>query len=194
MSRLKVVIEQIENARKGENRPWIYDEYGQVNNDVLTCDVLPLLNNLFEYEIEMSNSEINKFLDEIEPISCENTYNWNANISNDINWRIYKRDGYTNIAIIAVHLYGDIRGGYSDYFVISLGDYESFIEFCSYELFDYTVGYKQLNDKYIADFDMFSESIEVFDNDGNEIGTFYEIETKELLKEIEVVEKLEKEI
>ena len=66
---------------------------------------------------------------------------------------------------------GDAFNGYSDYFVISLGDYESFIEFCSYELFDYTVGYKQLNDKYIADFDMFSESIEVFDNDGNEIGT-----------------------
>ena len=193
MSRLKVVIEQIENARKGENRPWIYDKYGQVNNDVLTCDVLPLLNNLFEYEIEMSNSEIQKYL-ESDYYSAENTYNWNANISNDLDWKIYKRSGMSNIAIIIVHLYGDIRGGYSDYFVISLGDYESFIEFCSYELFDYTVGYKQLNDKYIADFDMFSESIEVFDNDGNEIGTFYEIETKELLKEIEVVEKLEKEI
>ena len=193
MSRLKVVIEQIENARKGENRPWIYDKYGQVNDDALTCDVLPLLNNLFEYEIEMSNSEIQKYL-ESDYYSAENTYNWNANISNDLDWKIYKRSGMSNIAIIMVHLYGDIRGGYSDYFVISLGDYESFIEFCSYELFDYTVGYKQLNDKYIADFDMFSESIEVFDNDGNEIGTFYEIETKELLKEIEVVEKLEKEI
>ena len=193
MSRLKVVIEQIENARKGENKPWIYDEYGQVNNDVLTCDVLPLLNNLFEYEIEMSNSEIQKYL-ESDYYSAENTYNWNSNISNDLDWKIYKRSGMSNIAIIMVHLYGDIRGGYSDYFVISLGDYESFIEFCSYELFDYTVGYKQLNDKYIADFDMFSESIEVFDNDGNEIGTFYEIETKELLKEIEVSEKLEKEI
>ena len=193
MSRLKVVIEQIENARKGENRPWIYDKYGQVNDDALTCDVLPLLNNLFEYEIEMSNSEIQKYL-ESDYYSAENTYNWNSNISNDLDWKIYKRSGMSNIAIIMVHLYGDIRGGYSDYFVISLGDYESFIEFCSYELFDYTVGYKQLNDKYIADFDMFSESIEVFDNDGNEIGTFYEIETKELLKEIEVVEKLEKEI
>ena len=116
MSRLDKVIEEVKEARKGEKRPWIFDDKGNIKDDVLICDVLPLLESLKEYEIEISNSEIEKYL-ESEYYSAENTYNWSARISNDLDWKIYKKDNL-NIAIIMVHLYGDIRCGYSDYFVI----------------------------------------------------------------------------
>ena len=89
-----------------------------------------------------------------------------------------------------VHLYGDIRCGYSDYFVISMGEYDSLIELFSYEDFDSTIGYKELNENYIADYDMFSECIIVFDKDGNEVGEFYETEKEELLKEVIEIDKL----
>lgn len=188
MSRLDKVIEEVKEARKGEKRPWIFDDKGNIKDDVLICDVLPLLESLKEYEIEISNSEIEKYL-ESEYYSAENTYNWSARISNDLDWKIYKKDNL-NIAIIMVHLYGDIRCGYSDYFVISMGEYDSLIELFSYEDFDSTIGYKELNENYIADYDMFSEYIMVYDKDGNEVGEFYEIEKEELLKEVIETDKL----
>ena len=188
MSRLDNVIKQVKEARNGKNKPWIFDDKGNIKDDVLICDVLPLLESLKEYEIEISNSEIEKYL-ESEYYSAENTYNWNANISNDLDWKIYKKDN-SNIAIIMVHLYGDIRCGYSDYFVISMGEYDSLIELFSYEDFDSTIGYKELNENYIADYEMFSECIIVFDKDGNEVGEFYETEKEELLKEVIEIDKL----
>lgn len=188
MSRLNKVIEEVKEARKGEKRPWIFDDKGNIKDDVLICDVLPLLESLKEYEIEISNSEIEEYL-KSEYYSAENTYNWNARISNDLDWKIYKKDN-SNIAIIMVHLYGDIRCGYSDYFVISMGEYDSLIELFSYEDFDSTIGYKELNENYIADYDMFSEYIMVYDKDGNEVGEFYEIEKEELLKEVIETDKL----
>ena len=90
MSRLDNVIKQVKEARNGKNKPWIFDDKGNIKDDVLICDVLPLLESLKEYEIEISNSEIEKYL-ESEYYSAENTYNWNANISNDLDWKIYKK-------------------------------------------------------------------------------------------------------
>jgi len=188
MSRLDKVIEEVKEARKGEKRPWIFDDKGNIKDDVLICDVLPLLESLKEYEIEISNSEIEEYL-ESEYYSAENTYNWNANISNDLDWKIYKKDN-SNIAIIMVHLYGDIRCGYSDYFVISMGGYDSLIELFSCEDFYNTIGYKELNEKYTADYDMFSEYIIVRDKDGNEVGEFYETKKEELLKEVIETDRL----
>ena len=186
MSRLDNVIEQVKDARKGDGRPWIFDNNGNIKDDVLVCDVLPLLENLREYEIEISNLEIDKYLENKDYLSADNTYNWSCNISNDLNWNIFERENnQTNIAIIMVHLYGDIRGGYSNQFVISIGNCETFLEFLANEnLTDETIGYKELNDDYIADYDMFSEEIMVYRNDGDYVGTFYEIEKEELLEDV----------
>lgn len=186
MSRLDNVISQIKEFRTGENNTWIFDNNGNVKENILVYDILPLLESLKEYEIEISNSEIQKYL-ESDYYSAENTHNWNANISNDLIWKIYKRDGMSNIAIIMVNLYGygDIRNGYSNYFVISIKDYDSLLEFFSYEDFKCTMQFKELNENYVAEYDMFSESIEVYDKNEEDIGSFYKIKKDELLKEVE---------
>lgn len=186
MSRLDNVIEEVKFFRKGENRPWIFDKKGNVKNDVLIVDVLPLLLALKEYEIEISNAEIENYL-KTAYVGGENTYNFGANISNDLDWKIYKNKNDENkyIVLIRVHLFGDIRGGYSDYFAISIEDYKSFIEFLYYEDF-----YEELTkyvsfDKYYAEVDMFSDVYTVYDENDCDIGIFYEIEVNDLLNKIE---------
>lgn len=186
MSRLDNVIEEVKSFRKGENKPWIFDKNGNVKDDVLIVDVLPLLLALKECEIEISNAEIDEYLKK-DYISAENTYNFGANISNDLDWKIYKNKNDENkyIALIMVHLFGDIRGGYSDYFAISIEEYKNFLEFLYYEdFYEETTKYVSF-DKYYAEVDMFSDVYTVYDENDCDIGTFYEIDVKDLLNKIE---------
>lgn len=83
MTRLEKVIEEVKAAHTGVNRPWIFDENGNMREDVLVGDVLPLLEELKEYEIDISDEEIEEFINDDET-KGDNTYNWNANISDDL--------------------------------------------------------------------------------------------------------------
>ena len=83
MTRLENVIEEVKAARTGVNRPWIFDEDGNIREDVLVGDVIPLLEELKEYEIDITDEEIEEFIND-EETKGDNTYNWGANISNDL--------------------------------------------------------------------------------------------------------------
>lgn len=117
---------------------------------------------------------------EADCVDENNTYNWGANISNDIDYRIIKDeiDGYYYVAM--VHLFGDVRGNYSDYFVLHF-DYES--EWLYLENLHQS---KTINEKYVADIFLLSENYEIYDYENDEyIDFFYECEVADLLKEIE---------
>ena len=194
MSRLDSVIESVKLFREGENVPWIFDKDGNIKEDVLIVDVLPLLLALKECEIEISNSELINYLEETDYISAENTYNWGALISNDLNWRIYKnKNNENNIALIEVHLFGDARSGYSDWFAISIENYQSFMEFIYYEdFYDEITRWVNINDTFFAECDIFSNTYDVYGNDGSYLDSFYEIEKADLLREIEEKMSLKK--
>ena len=53
MSRLTNVIEAVKASRLGENKAWIYDENGNISDEVICGDVIPFLEELKEYEIEI---------------------------------------------------------------------------------------------------------------------------------------------
>lgn len=57
MTRLEKVIEEVKAAHTRVNRPWIFDESGNMREDVLVGDVLPLLEELKEYEVDISDDE-----------------------------------------------------------------------------------------------------------------------------------------
>jgi len=185
MLRLDRVIQQVKSARGGANRPWIYDDNGNIASGVIRGDVIPLLEDLKEYELDVTDEDIDRIIEDYRTES-DNTYNWGANISNDLNIDFAKDveingEYYDNVMVIMVHLYGDIRGGYSDYFVVPL-TWEDL-----YEDFDDAV-YQSIpiNDRYIADVNIFSEGYTVYDHEtGDDIGEFYEPEVEDLLKEIE---------
>lgn len=178
-TRLENVIEQVKNARIGERRPWIFDENGNVTNNVMCCEVLDLLEELKEYEINVSNEWIENFRNKPK-VKGDNTYNWGGNISNDLNINYIGSDSEETIMLIMVHLYGDIRGGYSDYFVVK---FDSMYEF--YEL-ESTRQSKDVNEYMVADLSIFSDTYNVYDYKKQEdVGEFYCLELEDLLKEIE---------
>lgn len=184
-TRLENVIEQVKNSRKGEYRAWIFDENGKIKDNVMTCEVLNILEELKDYEINVTDEWIEDFRNN-EKVKADNTYNWGANISNDLNIQYLESDGKT-IILIMVHLFGDIRGGYSDYFAVELRDI--------YDLFSIESAYqnKEVNENMVADLNAFTELYSVYDYEKQDtVGDFYCLELKDLLEEIESLKQGEK--
>ena len=182
MTRLENVIEEVKAVRTGAMHPWIFDESGNVHKDVLIGDVIPLLEELKEYEIDITDEEIEEFIND-EETKGDNTYNWNANISNDLQIHSQEYDDEITM-VIAVHLRGDIRGGYSDYFAVKM---RGFYEF--YEL-ESMLQHKDITDTLVADINLMSEGYSVYDYEhDDDLGEFYEIEIKDALPEITARQK-----
>lgn len=178
MTRLENVIEQVKDSRKGENRPWIFNEDGKIANNVMCCEVLDVLEELKKYEIDVSDEWIENFKRNPK-VKGDNSYNWNGNISNDLNMDYLENDDGEEIMLIMVHLYGDIRGGYSDYFAVK---FDSVYEF--YEL-ESATQMKDVNDHMVADLTIFSECYNVYDYEKQEdVGEFFDLELEDLLEEI----------
>ena len=182
MTRLENVIEEVKTAHTGAYRPWIFDENGNIREDVLVGDVIPLLEELKEYEIDITDEEIEAFIND-EETKGDNTYNWNANISNDLQIHSQEYDDEITM-VIAVHLRGDVRANYSDYFAVKM---RGFYEF--YEL-ESMLQHKHITDTLAADINLMSEGYSVYDYEHDEdLGEFYEIEIKDALPEITARQK-----
>lgn len=179
MTRLEKVIEQVKDARNGKNKPWIFNEDGKVADNVMCCEVLDVLEELKQYEISVTDEWIEDFRNNPD-VKGDNTYNFGGNISNDLNMNYMTNEDGEEIMLIMVHLFGDIRGGYSDYFAVKFDN-----EYTFYELESATQG-KYVNDHMVADLSIFSEYYDVYDYDRcDTIGSFYCLELDDLLKEIE---------
>ena len=179
MSRLDKVIEQVKSVRYMDknHRPWIFDDNGNIREDVLCGDVLEYLEELKDYEIEVTDEEIRHIMVYGKGY---NTYNNGANICNDLQfWILDDEDGKGNKICFCVHLCGDIRGGYTDYFVCEF-EYD-----VQYRELESTTQHVTVTDTIVADIDIFSEGYELYDYEKDEqIGSFYAIEIKDLLEEL----------
>ena len=181
MSRLDDVIADIKNVDRVKDI-WIFDENGNIRDDVICGDVIPFLEELKNYEVKFDSKEIeSKAIELIEENATNtwNTYNWCANISHNIDVAELEFDDYVYMAIM-VHRFGDARGNYTDRFVVKFDNIDDIYYFES------RTQYKDINDRYTCDIDIFTEWYDVWDNDNQtNIGEFYEIEVKDLLDEIE---------
>ena len=182
MSRLENVIEEIKNARKSGYSGWIFDKDGNILENVIVGDVLPLLEELKEYEINVSDEYMEKFIENKKQKGF-NTYNNGACISNDFLMR-YIESNDCCIILFAIHLYGDIRGGYSDNFVCKFDDIMEFYELQSIEQMKmFTDNETQI--EYEVNINILQECYSVYNyTTGDEVGSFYEVEVKDLLKKI----------
>ena len=176
MTKLDAVIKDIEAVNKMGNA-WIYDADGNIKDNVICGNVLPLLCELRDYETESTEESINWIVKNAD--RHWNTYNWNANIDHDIDVAEVELDGYTYMAIM-VHRYGDIRANYTDRFVVKFDDYYEWSEL------EPIMQYKAICDgRYCIDINIMSETYNVWDNEEEvSLGDFYEIEVEDLLKEI----------
>lgn len=176
MTRLDAVIKEIEEVNK-IGYAWIYDADGNIKDNVICGNVLPLLYELRDYETEATE----EFIDWIVKNADRhwNTYNWNANINHDIDVAEVEVNGYTYMAIM-VHKYGDVRANYTDRFLVRFDN--------EYEWFELNsrVQYKTIcDDRYYVDIDIMSECYNVWDNEKEvNLGEFCELEVEDLLNEI----------
>lgn len=181
MSRIDNVIADIKNVDRN-GHAWIFDVDGNISDDVICGDVIPFLEELKEYEVEFNDDgHEERAIDLILTHATNrwNTYNWNANISHDIDVAELEICGYTYMAIM-VHRYGDVRANYTDRFVVKFED------ICDFHELENCIQYKTIMDgKYTCDINIFSEYYNVWDNDNQtDVGEFYEIEVEDLLNEI----------
>ena len=177
MTRLERVIEEVKGARQGKYRPWIYNENGQMKDTVICGEILDLLEELKDYEIEATDEWIQKFIYD-KNTKGYNTYNYGANISNDLQYHIQETENSYTI-VIAVHLRGDIRCGYSDYFAVKFEDFYEWNDLESKRQ------HKMITDTLEADIDIMTECYEVYDYSTDDyVGSFYQVEIKDLLEAI----------
>ena len=176
MTRLDAVIEDIKEVNKTCGA-WIYDADGEIKDDVICGNVLPLLYELKDYEVESTEESIDWIVENAD--RRWNTYNWNANIDHDIDVAELELDGYTYVAIM-VHRYGDVRANYTDRFLIRFDDCYEWSELES------IMQYKTICDgRYFINIDIMTETYNVWDNEKEvSVGEFYEIEVEDLLKEM----------
>ena len=176
MTRLNAIIEDIEAVNKACG-VWIYDADGNIKDNVICGNVLPLLYELKDYEIETTEESIDWFVKNAD--RRWNTYNWNANIDHDIDVAEMYLNGYTYMAIM-VHRYDDMRANYTDRFLVRFDNEYDWFEFES-RIQCKTICYG----RYCVYIDIMTECYNVWDNEKEvTVGEFYEIEVEDLLKEI----------
>ena len=184
MSNIDNIIADINEVNKSYDF-WIRDEKGELKDDVICGEVIPFLESLKDYEVDMSQSEIKDMMNFWDSNFSEpkykrnNTYNYNANIDHDIDYRIVESEHDGIWLAFMVHRYGDVRGNYTDWAVCKFDYVESIFELES------IMQYKDIIGKYVADINIFTEGYEVYDyiND-KDVGTFYDIEVDDLLNSI----------
>ena len=177
MTRLERVIEDVKESRKSKYRAWIFDDNGKIKDDVFCGEVLELLEELKDYEIKVTDKWLEDFINR-DDVKGNNTYNWGANISNDLNFHIKETKNECIIAIM-VHLAGDIRGNYTEHFAVKFDSWYEFLELES------MLQHKSVTDTMSADIYLMRELYTVYDYEKDEeVGEFYELELADLLAEI----------
>ena len=176
MTRLDAVIKNIKEVNK-MGYAWIYDADGNIKDNVICGNVLPLLYELKDYEIEATEECIDWVIANAD--KYWNTYNWSANIDHNIDVAELELNGYTYMAIM-VHRYGDIRANYTDRFLVRFDNEYDWFEFNS------RMQSKEIVDgRYCVDIDLMTETYYVWDNEEcANVGEFYELEVEDLLNEI----------
>lgn len=175
MLKLDAVIKDIKDVNLMGNA-WIYDDNGNIKDNVICGNVLPWLEELKEYEIDVEDEFIDFIVENSE--NRWNTYNWNAHIDHEIDGAEMDIDGYHYVALM-VHRYGDVRWNYTDRFVVRFDDAYDF------NALESRMQYKEIAERYMCDIDIFCEWYNVWDCEKQcEVGEFYDIEADDLLAEI----------
>lgn len=182
MTLLEKSLNTIKNLRGQDvevfGQPYHIDDTNIEYND-LVIDVIEVFENLKEYEItkyeyynpdteEYEDIEFNdcdefiSYMDDtygIEEVSSDNSYNWSSPISNNFYiHQYYNRDLDYYYYIIAIHMYGDVRGNYTNEFVLKFDNDYEFMESLNECNKYYTLQDKDGNELYF-DLGIFDEGL-----------------------------------
>lgn len=180
MTNLDNIIMDIKEVNRTHDF-WIRNSNGEIKDDIICGDIIPFLEELKEYEVEMSQADIKDVIN-VRNSGRYNTYNCSAKIDHDIEYRIIESAHDEVWFAFMVHRYGDVRCNYTDWAICKFDYAEGVFEL------ETTIQHKDVIGRYMVDIDIFSERYEVYDYINNkDIGTFYDIEVKDLLESIKEV-------
>lgn len=188
---IKTIDEIIKDLTENCLGGWIY-ENGKIKDDVLCVDTRELLEEFKQFELPYDEAmELCENLialhgeDAMETMfseftfgdiatSSDNTYNWSANISHDINFDCFEYDDEKYVAIM-VHRGGDVRGNYT-YYAILKCDLEDLLDVEFYPSVDIE------GTNLVADLRWYSECYDVYNLDTDEsYDGYYDLEMSDLL-------------
>jgi hypothetical protein len=177
------LIDDIKESRKigaKEGGPWIYED-GKIADNVVICDIIPILEDLKEYEIEMSDEEIMKFRE-----GAENFYSYNNGAKIDTDFSVWYKEGDTH-GLFCIHTgRNDAREGFSEYVPFETDKGNALDLVFAMEHINQTV---DISDRYAADLTAVSDSYTVRDIETDEeVLTSTELSAEDVLKEIEEAE------
>lgn len=181
MTNLENIIMDIKEVNRTHDF-WIRNSDGEIKDDVICGDVIPFLEELKAYEIDMSQDAVMTLREGLyDKLKFCNTYNYSACIDHDFEFDYYispTNDKF--IVFIMVHRFGDVRGNYTD---MACFEFDDAIEFWELESI---MQCKQINERYSADINILNEGYNVYDYiDNVDVGYFCDIEVKDLLESIE---------
>ena len=203
--RINSIINEIENLRGSVVR--IFGQPTRLADtiDELTVDVCEVLEKLkefevYEFEIEEYDEEnddyecrytdnFDEYLDYLEEnrwleeVAHDNTYNYNANISNHIDYRtrFNNLNGKCYIEVM-VHRFGDVRCNYTDACILEMDSMDIFYEIMS-ECTKYVDIIMDGNEYRIAISPM-TETKELYDNNWNYIQELVSADLEGVIEEI----------
>lgn len=182
MTLLEKALNTIKNLRGQDvevfGQPYHIDDNSIEYND-LVIDVLEVFENLKEYEIteyEYYNPDTDEYeefkFDDcddfisfmentygIEEEKSDNSYNWNSPISNNFYLhQYYNRELNEYYYVMAIHKYGDVRGNYTNEFVLKFDDPYKLLEVLDESNKYYTLEDKEGNELYF-DLRVFAEGL-----------------------------------
>ncbi len=139
-----------------------------------------------EYEEKMLVSEWverMEFDGMLNEVKHDNTYNYNSPISNHVDFRILQKNHDSEVIVeLKVHMFGDVRANYTENIYLEFAnEYEFFEAFQTSK----AVTFEHNEKIYNVDFDVFSDSKEVYDENYNHLLTSYEYDLNNIKKQIE---------
>ena len=200
-------IEDLRINRAGERHGY-FTISGTPNDDWFGIDVIDICKTLAPYEIDYEIADGDELPDGKDEYGWErddyaeryinylielgyiedwcdaqgnNSYNWSAPVSNDINFYTFKSLIDDSIYVLfKVHRFGDVRCNYTDNCILKF-DYD--YEF--YEAIDSEYKTVEIDGiEYEITISFWSEGFEVFDTNGEYICTVYNIDKDNIIEEI----------
>ncbi len=187
-----------------------YFEHIYINKEELdTISTIEILEGLKPYELESfeiynyENEEADEIievsadefleLEEYEEVNCNNSYNWDAPLTNHIDYRIYKSLNYEGIIVeLKVHRYGDVRCNYTENCYLQFDEEYEFYEVLSESSKYFIIKDNNNNIEYEIRIDVLNGCPEIIINTKDEEEYIEGYEAIELLENlIENIEKYE---
>lgn len=183
------LIEILKEKHTGNNRSWVFNPDGSLKDEVILLDTINILKELKNADIiiDTDDEDNAELIADMElqfnnnrPIQEYYTYNYNANITDDL-WL----KSFGDYTCLSIHIGLDARAGFTDFIILD-GNIDKVVSTIDEIACQYAFDIDYEGTVYVAsNLSPFSDVYDVYDYEHNvDICTSYETEKEDLLEDI----------